>query len=246
MMVKGVLGLVLSFIVFFGSWVYPAYADDEKELDPLSKINSSIYEKVAPTVVGVTYGVSSRGTGVVISKDGLIATHILAVGLYSTDVYVFRKGHVKVRANVICSSADKDLVILKIDKNDLPAIEIGNSDDVAIGQSIYVLGDTYNSIFADDEPAMTTGIVSGIYEIKEHQVPDVSYKGKVIEIGAIANFNEAGAPLVDEKGKLIGIVTLDYDKSRSCGLAIPINELKPLIEEASAKLKKGKDSKERR
>lgn len=211
---------------------------DKEKMEDISKVHTKIYKKLAPAVVGVTYGVEKRGTGVVIDSDGLIITHTLATGLENTEVYVYLKGHRRVKASVVYTSKDKDLAVLKIDVKDLTTIELGDSNEVKIGQTAYVLGDSFNSIFTDDQVAMSVGIISGTYEIKEPQLKNSSYKGPVLETSAAVNWYQAGAPLINSKGKLIGMVTLDYEKSKFTGIAIPINELKPLIEEAKSNLKK--------
>jgi S1-C subfamily serine protease len=125
---------------------------------------------------------------------------------------------------------DRELVVVKIDTaQDLPFVELGDSDAARAGQISYVFGDSYDSIRSDDQAAMSLGVISGIYDLTQRHDKS-SYLGKVLETSAAVNPSQNGGPLVDREGRLIGLVTLNYDDSKFTGLAVPINTLKPLIE----------------
>jgi S1-C subfamily serine protease len=125
---------------------------------------------------------------------------------------------------------DRELVLVKIDAaQDLPFLELGDSDAARTGQISYVFGDSYDSMRSDDQPAMSLGVISGIYELTQRHDKSL-YLGKVLETSAAVNPSQNGGPLVDREGRLLGLVTLNYDDSKFTGLAVPINTLRPAID----------------
>jgi S1-C subfamily serine protease len=144
-------------------------------------------------------------------------------------VNVYTKGSRAYSGKVMGRANDRELVVVKIDAGeDLPFIELGDSDSARAGQVSYVFGDSYESIRADDQAAMSLGVISGIYELTQRR-EKATYMGKVLETSAAVNPSQNGGPLVDREGRLLGLVTLSYDDSKFTGLAVPINVLKPAI-----------------
>lgn len=204
-----------------------AYAQDRQ--DDLDRIHVRVAKKVAPATVAVDGG-GVRGSGILIDKTGILLTSPTAVGTTSTRVTVVTKGSRTYTGKVLGRANDRELVVVKIDAaQDLPFVELGDSDTAHAGQVSYVFGDSYDSIRSDDQAAMSLGVISGIYELTQRHDKS-SYLGKVLETSAAVNPSQNGGPLVDREGRLIGLVTLNYDDSKFTGLAVPINTLKPLIE----------------
>ncbi|OHB76161.1 MAG: hypothetical protein A2Z34_02230 [Planctomycetes bacterium RBG_16_59_8] len=193
-----------------------------------------LYRKVHRSVVGISDG-GQKGSGVLIDPSGLILTSTTAMRPDSTTAKVHLSDHRIVTAERVALVLSRELIILKAEVGDLPAIALGDSDAVKAGDSSYVFGDSFNSIFSDGEVAVSLGIVSGVYSISSILYPGSTYLGKVIETSAAVNPNQDGAPLVDAEGRLIGMVTLNFTDAKFAGLAIPINEIKPFIE----RVKKG-------
>lgn len=193
------------------------------------KIHVKIARKVAPAVVYVE-GAGQRGSGVLIDPSGLVLTSVTACGGNSTVVTVVSKGNKQHKGRVLGRDTAKELVLVKIDAPEpLPFVPLGDSDTARIGQISYVFGDCFESLVNDDQAAMSLGAVSGLYSVEEKKGGSM-YTGPVIETSAAVNPNQDGGPLVDREGKLLGIVTLNYDDAKFTGLAIPINALKPSIE----------------
>lgn len=197
--------------------------------EDLDKIHVRIAKKVSPATVAVDGG-GVRGTGVLIDKSGIILTSPTAVGTSSTRVNVMTKGSRVYSGKVLGRANDRELVVVKIDAaQELPFVELGDSDAVRAGQISYVFGDSFDSIRSDDQAAMSLGVISGVYELNQRHDKSL-YMGKVLETSAAVNPSQNGGPLVDRDGRLLGLVTLNYDDSKFTGLAVPINSLKPLIE----------------
>lgn len=194
------------------------------------KIHVRIYKKVAPATVYVEGG-RYRGSGVLIDKSGIVLTSPTACGPNSEVVTILVKGGKTYTGRVMGRVNEHELVLVKIDAKDpLPFVELGDSDAARVGQVSYVFGDCFDSIRNDDQPAMSMGVLSGIYEVTKKQ-PGTYYTGKVLETSAAVNPNQDGGPLVDREGRLLGIVTLNYDEAKFTGLGVPVNLLKPDIEQ---------------
>jgi S1-C subfamily serine protease len=195
--------------------------------DP-DKIHVRIYKKVAPATCYVEGG-RHRGSGVIIDKSGIVLTSPTACGTNSDVVTILVKGGKSYTGRVMGRINEHELVLVKIDaKEPLPFVELGDSDAARVGQVSYVFGDCFDSLRNDDQPAMSLGVLSGIYEVTKKQ-PGTFYAGKVLETSAAVNPNQDGGALVDKDGKLIGLVTLNYDEAKFTGLAVPVNVLKPGI-----------------
>jgi S1-C subfamily serine protease len=193
------------------------------------KIHVNVARKVSPAVVYVE-GAGQRGSGVIIDPAGTILTSTTACGANSTVVTVVSKGNKQHKGRVLGRDTAKELVLVKIDAPEpLPFVPLGDSDTARIGQVSYVFGDSFESLLNDDQAAMSLGAVSGLYRVEDKRGGS-TYVGPVIETSAAVNPNQDGGPLVDRDGRLLGIVTLNYDDAKFTGLAIPINALKPSIE----------------
>jgi S1-C subfamily serine protease len=196
--------------------------------DGPDKLHVAVYKKVAPATVFVSGGGQS-GSGVVVDPSGVILTSPTACGTATRTVKVILPGARQYRGKVMGRVNEKELVLVKIDARDLPCVEFGDSVAVKVGQISYVLGDSFQSIQNDGQPAISLGVVSAVYELGKKQ-RGTYYTGKVIETSAAVNPNQDGGPLVDRRGRLLGIVTLNYDDSKFTGAAIPIGELREDIE----------------
>ncbi len=207
-----------------------AAAQDEsldKARDEFDAPHVRVYRKVAPATVAVRGG-GQAGSGVIIDPSGVILTSPTACGASTESVTVTVRGNRQHRGRVMGRVNDKELVLVKIDARDLPAVELGDSDGARVGQVVYVLGDSFGSILKDDQPAISLGVISGLYEISKKQ-RGTYYAGKVLETSAAVNPDQDGGPLVDRQGRLLGIVTLNYEESRFTGIAVPVNGIKPDI-----------------
>lgn len=206
----------------------PGLALAQGHPDDLDKVHVRIAKKVAPATVAVDGG-GVKGSGVLIDKSGIILTSPTAVGISTTRVNVLIKGARAYTGKVMGRANDRELVVVKIDAGeDLPFVELGDSDAARPGQISYVFGDSYDSIRADDQPAMSLGVISSVYELTQRR-GKAQYLGPVLETSAAVNPSQNGGPLVDREGRLLGLVTLSYDDSKFTGLAVPINTLKPVI-----------------
>lgn len=204
-------------------------------------VGSAVFKKVVPSVVGITtkgyqrtifgtQAVTGTGSGVIISKDGYILTnsHVIRIGEnISKDVEVSLNDGQKVKGRVVWSDKAVDIAIVKIEgANNLVPAELGDSDALEVGQTAIAIGNPIDLAF---QRSLSKGVISGLNRFIG-QVDGGGYMVGLIQTDASINGGNSGGPLVDEKGKIIGINTVKLKTAEGIGFAIPINSIKPIIE----------------
>lgn len=192
-----------------------------------------VYDKVADSVVAIRAMAplgERSGSGVVMSKDGLILTSYAVCPAGSSNIRVWIRGPRKYSAELVGTSKKDELAVLRIKpKGELAPVEFGESSKVRIGHVSYTIGNAANSIILDDQPSLNVGVVSGVYRLTEERA-NSTYVGPVIETTAAVNVGMEGAPCLDAEGRMVGFVTLNYSPHRFLGTAIPLDNLKHAIE----------------
>jgi Do/DeqQ family serine protease len=168
------------------------------------------------------YQRSSLGSGVIIDgKRGFILTnaHVLEK---TAKITVALKDEREFGAQIVGVDPDSDLAVLKIEADKvLPAIEMGNSDDLMIGETVIAIGNPFG--FSN---TVTTGVVSALnrsIRSAERIFQDF------IQTDASINPGNSGGPLLNINGDLIGINTAIYAKAQGIGFAIPISKAKRIV-----------------
>ena len=165
---------------------------------------------------------ASLGSGVIIDgKRGFILTnaHVIA---RAGNIRVVLEDEREFEAKIIGADPDSDLAVLQIDSPDpLPAIEMGSSDDLMIGETVIAIGNPFGF-----SHTVTTGVISAVD--RSIRAQDRVYLD-FIQIDASINPGNSGGPLLNINGDLIGINTAIYAKAQGIGFAIPINKAKKII-----------------
>ena len=165
---------------------------------------------------------TSLGSGVIIDgKRGYILTnaHVIA---RSGNIKVVLKDEREFEAKIVGADPDSDLAVLQIDSPDqLPAVEMGRSDDLMIGETVIAIGNPFGF-----SHTVTTGVISAVD--RSIRANDRVYLD-FIQIDASINPGNSGGPLLNINGDLIGINTAIYAKAQGIGFAIPINKAKKII-----------------
>jgi serine protease DegS len=158
---------------------------------------------------------SSLGSGVIMSSEGYILTNNHVTAGAEQIVVALKDGRETV-ARVIGSDPETDLTVLKIDLPDLPAITLGHSDQVRIGDVTLAIGNPFNV-----GQTVTMGIISAT---GRNQLGLNTYED-FIQTDAAINPGNSGGALVDAYGNLVGINTAIFSKSggsQGIGFAIPV------------------------
>lgn len=179
----------------------------------------------------------SAGSGVVLSKDGYVITNYHVVS--SGDTYYVNAEGDKYEADLVGSDSSSDIAVLKIkDKVEMTPIDIGDSDEIKIGEWVMAIGSPFGL-----EQSVSTGIVSATSRSQIMDATSDPYTGtttestyypNMIQTDAAINPGNSGGALVDDNGKLIGINTLitSYSGNYSgVGFAIPSNYAMRLAQE---------------
>jgi serine protease Do len=178
--------------------------------------------------------VRGLGSGYVISEDGYILTNDHVAG-NATKISVTLTTGETVNAKLIGSDPATDVALLKIDRNNLPFINFGNSDNVIIGEWVIALGNPFGLFEINDKPTVTVGVVSAL-NMKVNAEGNRVYKD-MIQTDASINSGNSGGPLVNVDGEVIGMNTIIYTGSQfsqgsiGVGFAISINRVKKAMQE---------------
>jgi len=204
----------------------------------------AIAEKVGPSVVGISVSyksqafifggiqqASSSGSGIIIRSDGYIMTnnHVISEAMQGNtqlkngakiEVILPNEIDKPYTATVVGRDSRTDLAVLKIEATNLPAIEIGNSDNIRVGELAVAIGNPGGLEYMG---SVTVGVISGL----NRSIPlDENNELKLIQTDAAINPGNSGGALVNAEGKLIGINTakISGDGFEGLGFAIPVNK----------------------
>ena len=166
---------------------------------------------------------AGMGSGVIVSADGYILTNNHVVD-GAGEIEVVLNDSRKAIAKVIGTDPDSDLAILKISLDRLPAIVLGNSDSLQVGDQVLAIGNPFGV-----GQTVTSGIVSGL---GRNQLGINTFEN-FIQTDAAINPGNSGGALVDVNGNLQGINTAIYSRSggsMGIGFAIPVSTAKQVME----------------
>jgi serine protease Do len=165
---------------------------------------------------------TSLGSGVIIDgKRGFILTNEHVIAKTGTITVVLNDGR-EFKSDIVGADPESDLAVLKISSEVvLPSIEMGDSNDIMIGETVIAIGNPFG--FSN---TVTTGVVSAVN--RSIRVENRVYSD-FIQTDASINPGNSGGPLLNINGELIGINTAIYAKAEGIGFAIPINKAKKII-----------------
>ncbi|MBC7776512.1 MAG: trypsin-like peptidase domain-containing protein [Phycisphaerae bacterium] len=181
---------------------------------------------------GDTYGYeqqprSGTGSGVIYTEDGYILTNNHVVEFadeYEVTLYDNRE----FRARLVGRDPNTDMAVIKIDAKDLPAFELGNSDDVKVGEWALAVGNPFD---------LTSTVTAGIISAKSRDIDIIKGKTPIesfIQTDAAVNPGNSGGALVDVNGKLIGInsaIATPTGVFAGYSFAIPVNLVKRIADD---------------
>ena len=233
-----------------------AMAEQKKVVTSTANLVSSIAGTVGESVVSVNvtsqstsssyggffgfgygpYTQESAGTGVILSSDGLILTNRHVVPAGTTDVSVtLSDGTVLEKVKVIARTNARDtldIAFLKVENDEgkkLIAAKLGDSSKMQVGDAVVAIGNTLGQF----QNTVTSGIISGYG--RSLVAGDESGGGAenlddMFQTDAAINQGNSGGPLVNMNGEVIGINTAIASDAQTVGFAIPINNVKGLID----------------
>ncbi|TAK70197.1 MAG: PDZ domain-containing protein [Actinomycetota bacterium] len=204
---------------------------------------SSVAQALLPSVVKISTTTAQgggTGTGFVIRADGYVLTnnHVVAGAVDDTVSVAFSDG-TTVSGKVVGATADYDLAVVKVDRTGLPAVTLGDSAAVKVGDTAIAIGSPLGL-----EGTVTAGIISALHR------PVTAGEGNgdgsfidAIQTDAPINPGNSGGPLVNGAGQVIGVNSAiaslgggagGQAGSIGLGFAIPVNEAKRIADELIA------------
>jgi serine protease Do len=197
----------------------------------------AIAETVGPAVVGISNISEVRflfggrqeveqgsGSGVIISENGYIVTNQHVIDGAQRILVSLSDGR-QLEATLQGQDADSDLAVLKVEDGRYPAVTLGDSDQVRVGELAVAIGNPLGNEFAR---SVTVGVISA----KDRQVSIDEKKMTLLQTDAAINPGNSGGALVNAAGRLIGINSAKLTGNvEGMGFAIPINDAKPIIDE---------------
>ena len=155
------------------------------------------------------------GSGFIISNDGSILTNAHVVAGADTVRVILKDGR-SFEGKVMGSDELTDVAVVKIDSNNLPTVEVGNSDDLQAGEWAIAIG---NPLGLDN--TVTTGIISATGR-SSNQIGAPDKRVEFIQTDAAINPGNSGGPLLNARGQVIGVNTAIIQRAQGLGFAIPI------------------------
>ena len=170
------------------------------------------------------------GSGFIVSPDGYVITCNHVVADAEAEYTVILDPQRKYPAKVVARDPLIDIAILKIKDKKLPYLEMGDSRDIELGETVVAIGNPLGEF----EDTLSAGIISGLSrKITAYgglPLKATSLRG-LIQTDAAINPGNSGGPLVNMEAKAIGVNTAMVMGAENIGFAIPINYVKHLLEE---------------
>ena len=199
---------------------------------------SGVYAACVDSVVAISvtvqsnmYGQSVQGTGsgsgFILTENGYVITNAHVVDGASA-VTVITHGGTEYPAEIVGTDATNDVAVLKVDATGLPAVTVGSSNDLAIGDMVVAIGNPLGELSS----TQTVGYVSG----KERDVTTDGTIMSMIQTDAAINSGNSGGPLFNMYGEVVGITTAKYSGTTNSGasiegigFAIPIDDVSGIL-----------------
>jgi len=215
------------------------------EADVEEQLIINLYARVSPSVVNINvigaevpgfpespfpeeFFQRGLGSGFVIDKDGHIVTNNHVVE-GARRIQVRFSDDTEADAEVVGTDPHTDLAVIKVDvpATMLHPVELGDSDTLRVGQRAIAIGNPFGF-----ERTVTTGIISAVGRVLR-QMSGFSLPN-LIQTDAAINPGNSGGPLLDSRGKVVGVNTIIFTRSgfsSGVGLAVPVNTVKRVVPE---------------
>ncbi|MCI8384220.1 MAG: PDZ domain-containing protein [Clostridia bacterium] len=190
-------------------------------ISKLKNAGNSILSKSTESELGL-------GTGMIVTEDGYILSNSHVTGEKYSKCYITLENGNNYDGTVVWSDLDLDLSITKINAKNLEYVQLGDSNQIRVGETVYAIG---NPIGFEFRRTVTSGIVSAKNRtIKIEETDKSSYMTDLIQTDATINPGNSGGPLIYPNGEVLGINTVKISSAEGIGFAVPINIVKPIIE----------------
>lgn len=200
-----------------------------------------VVERVAPAVVNISaeaivrepdpfFGgffprrrrAQSLGSGLIVEPNGIVVTNAHVIEGASSIRVTTLDGR-ELEADVLGLDRDTDLAVLKVQATDLPAVSLGSSADLLIGETVVAIGNPFG---------LSNTVTSGVLSARGRSVPSESGERMFtdfLQIDASINPGNSGGPLVNLEGTVIGVNTAIISGAEGIGFAIPADRVRRVV-----------------
>jgi serine protease Do len=163
-----------------------------------------------------------KGSGFIVSEDGYILTnnHVVAD---ADKIEVTLADGKSFPAEVVGTDPTFDLAVIKIDAKNLPVLELGDSDEIRVGEWVVAIGNPYGF-----ESSVTVGVISA--KNRSVRAKNLNFDG-FLQTDAAINPGNSGGPLLDLDGNVVGINTAIIPYAQGIGFAVPVNMAKQVLDD---------------
>ncbi len=204
-------------------------------IDTEEELVTNLYQRVGPSVVHITTRVITQsfffgptasegtGSGFVWDEDGHIVTNFHVIK-NADSIEVKLSDDEVVPAQVVGIDPPNDLAVLRVDlpAEELQPLELGDSENLRVGQRAIAIGNPFGL-----DRTLTTGVVSALG--RPLQTDQENYIFNVIQTDAAINPGNSGGPLLDSRGRVIGVNTAVRQDAQGIGFAVPIDTVKRVV-----------------
>lgn len=168
------------------------------------------------------------GTGFVIDKNGLVVTNKHVVLDTTAEYKVISKDNKEFAVTKIYRDPVNDLAILKVEGAELPALALGESDTLRVGETVIAIG----TALGEFRHTVTTGVISGIGRSITAGTGFAQFEEleNVIQTDAAINPGNSGGPLLNARGEVIAVNVAVSANAQNVGFALPINIVKDSLD----------------
>jgi len=188
-----------------------------------AQLATEVAQKAGPSVVfikGSTGDGQVSGSGFLVSSDGKIVTNLHVIRDLKSGGVQLSTGEIYDSFTVLAFDERKDLAIIKVAAFDAPAIELGNSNQLVVGEALVAVGSPRGLT-----GTVTAGILSAVRE--EAGV-------KLLQTDAAVNPGNSGGPLLNGKAQVVGVVVAKLRASEGLNFAVPINYVRGMLADLPA------------
>ncbi len=180
---------------------------------------------------GIVDSVSKIGTGFIVDSNGIIITNQHVVSEPTASYIVITEDGKQHNVVEIMRDDNNDIAVLKIDAKDLKALELGDSDNLLVGQTVIAIG----TPLGEYAGSVTTGVISGLNRSVRTSSGWFGSTTKVyenvIQTDAAVNSGNSGGPLISTEGKVVGVNFATTSGADNISFALPINIVKQRLNE---------------
>lgn len=170
------------------------------------------------------------GSGFFISEDGMIVTNKHVVDDMNAEYTVVTNDGKEYAAKVLARDPSQDIAIMKVEGGGFPVLELGDSSNVRVGQTVIAIGNSLGEF----SNTVSRGIISGL---GRNVTAGSEFGGQterltnIIQTDAAINPGNSGGPLIDINAKVIGVNVAMAQGAQNIGFALPIDQVKRVVEQ---------------